>query len=125
MSSLQQSIERRRAAEPALLSSVDVSAQPTLVVAIWQGKTWAFPWTHFQKASVEERDGREELAVFFTHDEVVATGENLQKVWPDITGFRVALLRDLPAQYRARVGRDAPFITKIEIRQPTNPRMQE
>lgn len=119
MSSLQQSIERRRAAEPALLSCVDVSGQPTLVVSIWQGKIWAFPWTHFQKASVEERDGRDELAVLFTHDEILATGDNLQKVWADIAGFRVALLRDLPAQYRSRVGRDAPFITKIEIRQPT------
>lgn len=119
MSSLQQSIERRRAAEPALMSCVDMSAQPTLVVSIWQGKTWAFPWTHFQKASVEECDGREELAVMFTHDEIVAIGENLHKVWADITAFRVALLRDLPAQYRSRVGRDVPFITKIEIRQPT------
>ena len=120
MSSLQQSIERRRAAEPVVLSCVDVTAQPTLVVALWQGKTWAFPWTHFQKASVEERDGRDELAVLFTHDEIFATGENLQKVWADITAFRVALLRDLPAQYRARVGRDAPFIAKIEIRQPAH-----
>jgi hypothetical protein len=118
MSSLQQSIERRRAAEPAMLSCVEVSAQPTLVVSIWQGKNWAFPWTHFQKATVEERDGRDELAVSFTHDEILAIGENLQKVWADITGFRVALLRDLPAQYRSRVGRDAPFISKIEIRQP-------
>lgn len=118
MSSLQQSIERRRAAEPALLSCVEVSAQPTLVVSIWQGKNWAFPWSGFQKASVEEHEGRDELAVLFTHDEIVATGENLKKVWVDITGFRVALLRDLPTQYRSRVGRDAPFITKIEIRQP-------
>jgi len=119
MSSLQQSIERRRAAEPALLSCVDVSAQPTLVVALWQGKNWAFPWSSFQKASVEEHDGRDELAVAFTHDEIVATGENLQKIWPDITAFRVALLRDLPAEYRSRVGRDVPFISKIEIRTPT------
>ncbi len=119
MSSLQQSIERRRAAEPALLSCVDVSAQPTLAVSIWQGKNWAFPWSSFQKASVDERDGCDELAVAFTHDEIIATGENLQKVWADIAGFRVALLRDLPAQYRSRVGRDAPFITKIEIRKPT------
>lgn len=118
MSSLQQSIERRRAAEPALVSCVDVSAQPTLCVSIWQGKNWAFPWAHFQKARVEERDGCEELAVLFTHDEIVATGENLQKIWLDITAFRVAALRDLPAHYRQRVGRDAPFITKIEIRQP-------
>jgi hypothetical protein len=118
MSSLQQSIERRRAAEPALLSCVDVSAQPTLVVALWQGKNWAFPWSSFQKASVEEHEGRDELAVAFTHEEIVATGENLQKIWPDITAFRVALLRNLPAEYRSRVGRDVPFITKLEIRKP-------
>lgn len=119
MSSLQQSIERRRAAEPALMSCVDVSAQPTLVVSTWEGKNWAFPWTHFQKASVDERDGRDELALLFTHDEIVATGENLQKIWAEIASFRVALLRDLPAQYRPRVGRDAPFIMKIDIRQAT------
>lgn len=120
MSSLQQSIERRRAAEPAAITCVDVSAQPTLVLAIWQGKQWALPWTHFQHASLTERDGRGELVLSFTHHHVTVSGENLHKLWEDVVGLRVARLRDLPPHYQSRVGREEPFIAKIEIRPPTD-----
>jgi hypothetical protein len=115
MNSLQQSIERRRASEPAPLSCVDVSAQPTIVLSNWQSPSWVFPWSHLQSAFLSNDGDDEQLVLAFTHHRVTATGQNLRSIWDDVAAFRIGQIRNLPAQYRARVAPDAPFVRHINV----------
>jgi hypothetical protein len=115
MNSLQQSIERRRAAEPAHLSCVDVSAQPTVVLSKWQSQSWVFPWSHFQNALLSDSGDDEQLVLTFTHHRVTISGQNLRSLSEEVAAFRLSQIRDFPAQYRARVATDAPFVRRIEV----------
>ena len=117
MSSLQESVDARRAAKPADFACVVVGSQgPTLTVCIWQGQIWVLPWSHFVAASIAEADKSETLELAFAAHIVAATGHNLQRVLDDLAGFRVACLRNLPADHRARFPADAPFITRLDVR---------
>lgn len=113
MSTLQQTVQQRRA-EPMGVSCVSAAAPiPTLVVCTWQGETWVLPWSHFVSARLTDGAGRLEVA--FTHCAVLVTGEHLAGLVEDLAAFRIGCLRDLPASYRKKAAEDEPFITRIEI----------
>lgn len=114
--SLQDSIERRRMAEPPKVACADSAGScPTLVLSIWQGDEWALPWSHLESAQLVGSKGNEQLVLSFTKYRVTITGENLRGLWDDVTAFRVSCLRDLPAQYRSTVSTGIPFIARIAV----------
>ena len=114
--SLQDSIERRRAAEPPAVTCVGPSAQaPTLMLSTWKGENWALPWSHLESAQLVSAKDHEQLVLSFTKHRVTITGDNLRGLWDDIAAFRVGCLRDLPRQYRSRVNAGASFITQITV----------
>jgi hypothetical protein len=113
MSTLQQTLQQRRA-EPAGVACVSAAAPvPALVVRSWQGETWVLPWSHFVSARLAEDAGRLEVA--FTHCVVLVTGEHLAGLVEDLAAFRIGCLRDLPALYRKKGAEGEPFISRIEI----------
>jgi len=126
MSSLHESVSRRLAAEPAGLSCVTIGApQPGLLVAVWSGANWVLPWSYLVNARFTDPPGHLELS--FTSHVVLAEGDNLARVLDDLAGFRLGCLRDLPEDYRAQLGADAPFIRRLVVRPascPGNPAMQ-
>lgn len=120
MSTLQESVDARRAAKAAEFACVVIAAQgPTLTVSIWQGRSWVLPWSYFVAASLADDGETETLELSFSGYVVTVTGQNLRRVLDDLAGFRVTCLRDLPADYRARLPVDAPAIAKIEVRPAT------
>jgi hypothetical protein len=115
MSSLHESVTRRRAAEPAGLSCVTVGApQPGLLVALWSGASWVLPWSYLVNARFTEPPGQLELS--FTSHVVLAEGDNLGRVLDDLAGFRLGCLRDLPEDYRAQLAPDVPYIRRLVVR---------
>ncbi len=122
MSTLQESVEARRAAKPAELACAVVASQgPTLTVSIWKGRSWVLPWSYLVAASLTDDTEPETLELSFTGHVVTVTGQNLRRVLDDLAGFRVACLRDLPPDYRARLPADAPRIMRIEVRPAVTP----
>lgn len=122
MSTLQESVEARRATKPVELACVVIAPQgPTLTVSMWQGRSWVLPWSYLVAASLADEVEPETLELSFTGYVVTVTGQNLRRVLHDLAGFRIACLRDLPADYRARLPADAPGIAKIEVRPATAP----
>lgn len=122
MSTLQESVEARRAAKPAEQTCVVVSAPgPTLVVSIWQGRSWVLPWSYLVAASLVDERNPETLELSFAGHVVTITGQNLRRLLDDLAGFRIVCLRDLPADYRSRLPADAPGIAKIDVRPATAP----
>jgi len=122
MSTLQESVDARRAAKSAEFTCVVVAAQgPTLTVSIWRGRSWVLPWSHLVAASLADIEEPETLEISFTGHVVTVTGQNLRRVLDDLAGFRIAGLRNLPAEHRARLSADAPFIAQLEVRPATAP----
>lgn len=122
MSTLQESVEARRAAKPAELACAVVAVQgPTLTVSIWKGRSWVLPWSYLVAASLADDVDPETLELTYTGYIVTVTGQNLREVLDNLAGFRVAGLRDLPADYRARLPANVPRIAKIEVRPATTP----
>jgi len=116
MSTLQESVDARRAAKPTELGCVVVAAQgPALMLCAWRGQSWALPWSHLIAAQFDEVEGHEELRLSFTGHAVTVHGHNLRCVLDDVAGFRVACLREAPTEYRSRSAADEPFIIRIEV----------
>lgn len=122
MSTLQESVEARRAAKPTELACAVVASQgPTLTVSIWKGRSWVLPWSYLMAASLADDGEPETLELSFAGHVVTVTGQNLRRVLDDLAGFRVASLRDLPPDYRARLPMHAPRITQIVVRSASVP----
>ena len=116
MSSLQESVDARRAARPHDFACAVVGAQsPALIVHVWQGGSWVLPWSYLAGVSLKEENGIEVLELSFTGYIVQAYGHNLLSLLPDFANFRVTYLHDLPADYRTRLLPDAPFIHQLEV----------
>lgn len=117
MSTLQQSINARRAADMAALACASVGEPaPALVVAIWQGESWVFPWSHLASVRWEGSEGRERLSFVFTGYVVGVEGWNLRSLLTDIAAFRLGSLRELPSEYENKLSADAPFVSRIGVR---------
>jgi len=110
MSSLHESVSRRRAAESAPSVCVTIeSGTPTLLVVPWEGPSWLFPWAHFGGARLERADT---LEISFPNHRITVTGENLAALWGDLAALRVAALRSLPGGYRAAA---EPYIAALTV----------
>ena len=116
MSTLQQSINQCRSADSAGLSCVSVGTQtPGVVVSIWQGMSWALPWSYLMAANLERSYEGERLVLTFSSHVVTARGKNLQPVLDAVAGFRLALLRNLPAEHLGWLAEGAPLVSRIEV----------
>lgn len=112
MSTLQQDLQRRRTSE-ATASSVIAQDQPaSLLVAQWKSDAWVLPWSQFVSARLNENN----LELAFVGCVVAVTGRNLHLLLGDIASLRVESLRDLPPEYRRKVGETETFVEKIEVR---------
>ncbi len=119
MNSLQQEISERRAAKSAEFSCV--SLQPGgagLLVCQWQRESWVLPWAQFIGARLSGKDDDGVIELRFANYLVTVAGENLSALLADLAAQQVGILRDLPAQYRSRLGEKEPFIASIEVRAP-------
>lgn len=116
MSTLQESVDARRAGKPTEFACVEVTSQvPAVIVCMLKGPSWALPWSCLIVAECDEANAGEVLKLSFNGYLVTAVGRNLRRVLNDIAGFRVACLREMPPEYRSRVPADAPFIARLEV----------
>jgi hypothetical protein len=114
MSTLQQSLNQRRAAEAVVSSSVIAAAQsPALTIHLWHGETWILPWAQFVSARLS--DGGRQLELAFTNCVATVIGENLEGLVDSLAGFRIGELRDLPASYRKQSAEGEPFVEQIKL----------
>ena len=117
MSTLKDSIEKRRAIEPAELACVSIGAQTSgVIVSLWQSDSWVLPWSYLISARCTGNEECGQLVLFFTTQVVTADGQKLIPVLEAVAGFRLHLLRELPLAYRTQFAADDPFISRIEVR---------
>lgn len=116
MNRLKTCIEQRRIMNPAALACVTIGTQtPGVVISRWQSETWALPWSYLLSARCAGPEDSAQLVLSFTTQVVTADGYNLNRLMEAVTGFRLGLLRELPAAYRSQLPADAPFISRIEV----------
>lgn len=113
MSTLHQSLAKRREGEAATVSCVkSEESQPALLVSTWQGVNWVLPWAQFVSARLEG----DRIELTFGNCVVVVSGENLPALLGDIAAYRIAALHEMPAEYRRKAIDGEPFISRIEVR---------
>lgn len=114
--SLHQSIERRQKADSAV-GKVAVPSETAVMLELvtWEGARWAFPWSHLASAKIAATDRHDELVLSFTTHNVMVEGENLGKLWGDVVGLRLGSLCEFPVSYRAKQGKETPFVTRIVV----------
>lgn len=123
MSTLKESLTRRRTGEPPLngsCHSTDASA-PALSIHAEGGELWVLPWSHFVSARYTADGNGERLVLLFANHEVELHGVCLAALVPEIAGFRLDSLRCLPAKYELQGDAAEPFIEHLSIRRVDAP----
>ena len=112
MSTLQESLRKRRAEQVTAVSCVTADErQLALIVSLWKGETWVLPWSQFASARLE----RDKIHLSFGQYLVIIAGENLPPLLEDIAAFRICTLRELPPEYRHKPVNGEPFISNLEV----------
>ena len=116
MSSLQQLIDSRRAAQAAssAQSCHTKESQPAcLMVTTAGGEKWVFPWAHFAFAHYVPTDRRESLTLGFTSHEVRLIGVGLKSLRDLVASFQLARVQPAPNKFQKT---DAePFCESVEV----------
>lgn len=122
MSTLQQTVNARRAGqpEPAHLCYATKPQCASLVLECSGGERWVLPWVHFVFGRHGVDGGGERLTLTFASHEVIVQGQNLAPLADEAAGLRLEVLRELPTAYRAASGPE-PFVEKIIVRLPAEP----
>jgi hypothetical protein len=117
MSTLQETLQQRRAAEqPSSRSSDSADAQVrSLQIHSWSGEKWVFPWSGFSAACHQSTGEGEQLVLLFANHEVVLDGARLALLLPEIASFHLDCLRDMPAKFRSQTDNE-PFISRVSVR---------
>lgn len=116
MSSLHESVSRRRAAESAEVSCYShMPGCSALIALLWERERWLLPWSQFVGGRLGGADDDAKLELSFTNYLVVITGEHLSGLLEDIAQSRLGCIRDLPARFRPPSGSRLPFIVRIEV----------
>jgi hypothetical protein len=118
MSTLQETLEQRRAAELPSSRSCDSSEAPVRALQIhsWNGEKWVLPWSHFSAACHRGTGKSEQLVLSFANHEVVLDGARLASLLPEIASFHLDCLRDMPDKFRSQASQNQPFISRIAVR---------
>ena len=122
MSTLQETLQQRRAAEqPSSRSSVSADAQVrSLQIHSWNGEKWVFPWSGFSAACHQGTGESEQLVLSFAKHDVILDGARLALLLSEIASFHLDCLRDMPAKFRGQAGLAEPFIARISVRSLTD-----
>ena len=118
MSTLQEALRLRRAAELPSSHSCDSAEAPvrTLQIHSWNSKKWVLPWSGFSAACHQGSGESEQLVLSFANHEVVLDGTRLALLLPEIASFHLDCLRDMPANFRSQAGDNEPFISRVSVR---------
>src|ERR1035437_9267637 len=122
MSTLQETLQQRRAAEqPSNRSSDSADAQVrSLQIHSWNGEKWVLPWSGFSAACHQGSGESEQLVLSFANHQVVLDGTRLALLRPEIASFPLDCLRDMPAEFRSQAGDNEPFISRVSVRSITD-----
>jgi hypothetical protein len=122
MSTLQETLQQRRTAEPPHGRSCDSAEAPvrSLQIHSGTGEKWVLPWLHFTAAHHQDTGENEQLVLSFANHEVVLDGARLALLLPEIASFHLDCLRDVPAKFRSQADNDEPFIARVSVRSRTN-----
>jgi hypothetical protein len=95
MSTLQETLRQRRAAELPNSRSCDTAESPVraLKIQAWNGEQWVFPWSHFSAACHQGSAENEQLVLSFASHEIVLEGARLALLLPGIASFRLVRRR--------------------------------
>jgi hypothetical protein len=122
MSTLQETLRQRRAAELPNSRSCDTAEAPVRALKIhsWNGEKWVFPWSHFSAACHQGSGENEQLVLSFANHEVVLEGARLALLLSGIASFHLDSLRDLPTKFRPQADKNEPFIARVSVRSALN-----
>ena len=115
-SSLKQHLASRHVSQPHQITSVLIG-QPTsgLMIECWEGESWVLPWSCLLFARLSSTDADAELILTFSAQRISARGRNLKPALDAVVGFRLNVMRELPAIYQSQNWTDAPLVKKISV----------
>ena len=118
MSTLQETLQQRRTAEPPHGRSCDSAEAPvrSLQIHSGNGDKWVLPWSQFSAARHQATGESEQLVLSFANHEVVIDGALLALLLPEIAGFRLDCLRDMPHESHSLVRQNEPSISRVSVR---------
>jgi hypothetical protein len=118
MNTLKEMVRDRKAAEPSRETTSDTAEAPVraLRVHAWNGEQWVLPWGYFYFAQLQSGVDREQLVLRLAHHEVVLEGIRLALLLPEIAGFQLERLRDLPVKFQVDADKSVPFISRVSVR---------
>ena len=121
MSSLQQTLERRRAADESAPSPFYATKDraTTLRIETSGGEVWLLPWHHFVFGR-HEAGAHDRLVLTFVAHEVAVQGLNLAALIPEVANQRIEWLRAAPGKY-LRAADGEPSIDQIRVRPLAEP----
>ena len=122
MMTLKETIRERKASEPSREASSEAAEVPVRALQIhtWTGEKWILPWGYFYSARLQGSGNREQLVLSFANHEVVVDGTRLGLLLPEIAGFQLDCLRDLPEKFRVDADKSVPFISRVSVRPATD-----
>ena len=125
MSSLQQSIERRRAADGYVPNPFYGTKDRAMSLQVEDsaGSLWMLPWNHFTFGR-HEPGQRDRLTLTFVAYEVVVRGTKLGELFSEVATHRLEWLRAVPGKY-LKAAPDEPAIASIEVRSLREPVVSE
>jgi hypothetical protein len=85
------------------------------MIECWEGDSWVLPWSCLLFARLSGRNTETDLTLAFTSQTIIVRGQNLKPALEAVGGFRLNVMRELPAIYQAQNGTDAPLIKKISV----------
>lgn len=121
---LNELIAQRRAELPetircAFLKSRFRTQEPpplTIKICQWRSRSWVLPWSRFDDACFSAEMEHDELVISFSTHRVTAIGANLAGLLDEICRFNVERLRNLPPEYREKMGAKEPYLQTIDVR---------
>jgi hypothetical protein len=116
MSSLQQTMDRRRAADECTPSPFYATKDSVTALRVETsgGEVWLLPWHHFVFGRHEAGE-HERLVLTFVAHEVTVQGLNLDTLIPEVASQRIEWLRAAPGKYLRAAGGE-PSIDQICVR---------
>ncbi len=93
-----------------------------IIFSPWQAKEWMLLLSRLDAMSISHEGESERLELFFSHHHVIMIGENLRQTMTEILNTEVESVRDMPVSYRAGLEPTDPFVSRLEVHVPAEPK---
>jgi hypothetical protein len=117
MTTLRESIEQRRMAEPRIVRCYELANEPvrSLQIHLGNSEKLLLPWSRFHSAGHRSAGENEELTLMFARHEVVLRGVRLALLMPKIASLHLACVWSESVEFQAKANNKEAFISGVSV----------